>query len=162
MVSGGNDAILIMWRGRALFWELRCQSIQVLRPLRPSTRSIAIVATYGELKAKWEQIPDKSPSYSVWSYSISHPVTAPEFCEELFVLALATGDQRFMQALEAMVDLKLTDQAGAWLKNLQHPMIAAQLQRKRDHLFELVEQFLSGGSTLRHACARAVVEAALE
>jgi hypothetical protein len=120
------------------------------------------VPTYSECKIAWENAKKKREGYHVAENGIEHGVTARDFQVELFTLAMATGDARFMAALTAISDLKLTRPDGGWVKNLHIPIDDLHREVLWYHLFERIEKALLNGTPLRNACAQAAAKTALK
>ena len=120
------------------------------------TGSELVVSTYSELKLRWERNPDKRKKYSITSFGVNTPLQLRILFSVFLTLAFVTGDERFIHALEATSDLKLTtDQPEAWAKNLQNPFGCPFYRQTQDRLFELVETFLRDGRTSKfmRACS---------
>jgi hypothetical protein len=88
-----------------------------------------------------------------------HVVRASEFVRELQLLSLASGDVRFLKALDALHDNGLIASSGAWATSPSHSLALIRSGQLKLDIFERVEHARSCGASMRnaYACAAAVL-----
>jgi hypothetical protein len=114
------------------------------------------MAEYDDAKTYWETTRGSEIDQDRYPPLMSIPVAAPTFMDQLFELAWATQDVRFVEAAKAIQEHNLVDRRGAWRRDTpSFPLDFRKLMEGR--AADLVNLMLKDGCSLRTALARTVV-----
>lgn len=106
-----------------------------------------------ELKAQWQA----SKSAYDADNRLNHAVTCSAFCEEAAILYQITGDRRFFELRNLIVEHGLTDGTGGWRKN-----VAEWDTIPRPEPGPRVQKHIQNGKTKSHAYAIVATEHAVQ